>query len=680
MKRHLLSISAALLVSSFTFTSCIDNKESASVTNIRDAKAEQLKSLAGMYKAQGDAELIRANFEKAYQDALTAMQLLDNEEKSLANDQLKAAQLIKIEAAIAQANAALAEALKNQAEKEAELRVESDKVFSVALTNYNNAYLALYGDGGSVLDLNAAQVSLIELKSDLVKIERWVADELVRLETNLVGRKEAVKIYTAADANSTFEQRQANVDAASILRDELVEKSAIAGEFLAEKKAVSSDKESYIKLGNDVVTINGTTYSYRCNFTDYEAMGAYKRTEFLTVGDRSLMREVLISHNPVYEETVVGMVDPSFEYFLTQYMNGANLKTSPYVLAALSNAEFFMPSKMVIPSKIYTLDAGNSISTKIGGKEFVKFKLINADGYKAAIDDMKSVVSKAEAAKTAAIAAYTAAVNKTAAAKLEWENAAAAAKPAKETAYFAAKQQSNIACLEKDFAISNIDGGVIFCSINLMSNRPANPNEVSSKTSLDITHETAEGVYNKEVTIEVTEIDAATNTASIFNYTYTVRNTSIPYMGLKAEYEAEKSFYDWVINPANAAEYEKRIADYKAAYEVEIEAEFNKQLAVYNLNVANSKLTTYNNLLNDATDYKSMIEEENRSIEDIEARIANIKNITAQNDLGTFIGTANAKEQAIAYKNAEIAKLQTEVSLGEVILKNCKAAIDALMK
>lgn len=69
MNKKLL-LGAALLVGlGTTLTSCVDTTESASVTNVRNAKAEQLKSIAYLNQKQADAALIIAEAQKASQAA-----------------------------------------------------------------------------------------------------------------------------------------------------------------------------------------------------------------------------------------------------------------------------------------------------------------------------------------------------------------------------------------------------------------------------------------------------------------------------------------------------------------------------------------------------------------------------------------------------------------------------------
>ena len=67
MKKKLMMV--AVLLGALSLGACVDDNESASVTAVREAKAEQLKAAATLAEAQAEAELIRANAEAAYMQA-----------------------------------------------------------------------------------------------------------------------------------------------------------------------------------------------------------------------------------------------------------------------------------------------------------------------------------------------------------------------------------------------------------------------------------------------------------------------------------------------------------------------------------------------------------------------------------------------------------------------------------
>lgn len=70
MKKKLMMI--AVLLGTLTLGSCVDDNESASVTEVREAKAEQLKAAAALDNARAQAELIKAEAEAALKAAEAA--------------------------------------------------------------------------------------------------------------------------------------------------------------------------------------------------------------------------------------------------------------------------------------------------------------------------------------------------------------------------------------------------------------------------------------------------------------------------------------------------------------------------------------------------------------------------------------------------------------------------------
>ena len=60
----------ALLLGALTLNSCVDDTENIGVTNVRQAKAEQIKALAEYNKAEAEAKITKANTFKAAQEAL----------------------------------------------------------------------------------------------------------------------------------------------------------------------------------------------------------------------------------------------------------------------------------------------------------------------------------------------------------------------------------------------------------------------------------------------------------------------------------------------------------------------------------------------------------------------------------------------------------------------------------
>lgn len=678
MKKNLLSVSIALMMSAAAFTSCVDNNESDSVKGIRDAKAEQLKSLAGMYNAQGEAELIRANFEKAYKDAQTAMLLLENEEQSMANEIKKASLLHDIEIAIAKAKADLAKALEGQAANEAALKVEADKVFGVALTNYTTAFNNLYGGQGAsgyVNDLQSAKLSLISLKNDLISIERWVAGQLKTMNEDLVALETKRDVYTSMSSNdleklkaelSSVEVELAKAGPANIELDNAKTKALDAQNVKSEYLNVMFDDPNTNSFYYFNVSWNGTKWEKREVISNANnANDAYEKlTTFV--------------YNPSFAEDAPtyiknGSIDPnrSFDYY---YSNIKNQRTSsPYSFAALNHPAFFKSTNVSINPIEFVIDAKLNRIATAGGGRYTKFELIDAEGYKKVISDKEEYIKELDKAKDAAIVTYNAAKTATAAAKTAWETATDANKPAKEALYTAAKLQSNIARLEMDYAKSFVDGGkYIYCNES-SSTAAAAAGDVNSKTATGIDGTTIEGIYDQNPIVVTSVVTDGTNTI-------TTTSTYVAYgwdnEGQRASYNTEKADYDLLVS-TGAADYQKAIDEYVAANTVYANASKDLMISEYAISALEAKESSLNTLISQTQDIPALLKTVEENIVDKKAAIENINNLTDPNE--NPISTSQ-KELAIAIQEQEIVKLNTSIAVEEAKLKKYKAEIDALTK
>lgn len=123
MNKKLFVMVLACMLGAIGMTSCIDNKESESVTNIREAKALQLKSLASLYEAQAEAQRLMAQAqatqaaaEKLLAEANAELISTQAEKQRLENELLalqiayeKALQYAREEAELAKLRAEIAE-------------------------------------------------------------------------------------------------------------------------------------------------------------------------------------------------------------------------------------------------------------------------------------------------------------------------------------------------------------------------------------------------------------------------------------------------------------------------------------------------------------------------------------------------------------------------------------------
>ena len=201
MKKRMMAIYTLVgaLAASPIFTSCVDENESASVENVRNARAEQMKSWAALVSAQGEADRIKAEAEVAYNKAET--DFLKAKENSTAEEaamlrEIYAATLSKIKAE-SEMQILLVQQKKNAIEKEAIESADNyllslyanDKYLSYSLQDLNSqkadrefdlkmAEVGVYGESDVDKDLSARKEKCIKKNAKLEK-------EIQKLEIQL---------------------------------------------------------------------------------------------------------------------------------------------------------------------------------------------------------------------------------------------------------------------------------------------------------------------------------------------------------------------------------------------------------------------------------------------------------------------------------------------------------------
>lgn len=201
----------AVFLGALSLGACVDDNESASVTNVRNAKAEQLKAAAELDKAQAEAALIQANAEKliaeaeaAYQAALTAAKELENEQAKLALQKAQATLDIEIEAAKIKAEAQLQAAKAALETAKANLIAALDKVDAAEkqriqdlVVKADNVLQLLQGARGAKL---SATTQIARLNAELVRVEEYVANETKRYEGYIAQQEALIAEYSKYEA------------------------------------------------------------------------------------------------------------------------------------------------------------------------------------------------------------------------------------------------------------------------------------------------------------------------------------------------------------------------------------------------------------------------------------------------------------------------------------------------
>lgn len=193
------ALMAVLALGSTTLTSCVDDNESASVTAIRNAKAEQLKALAALSNAQAEAAKIQAEAEAALRNAQAEWQKEQTEEA-------KQKFAVQIEVIKAQAERDIALAKKDALQYEKEIWENADAKIQAMVSDYQSA----------LQDVIDTKEELIEAKIDYAHFE---------VDSTLA---EAKYKEFVIDQNRTIAQNEADIKRLQALAEGGADKTALA--------------------------------------------------------------------------------------------------------------------------------------------------------------------------------------------------------------------------------------------------------------------------------------------------------------------------------------------------------------------------------------------------------------------------------------------------------------------
>jgi hypothetical protein len=189
----LYALAGAFVVSPI-LTSCVDDDESASVTAVREAKAEQLKGLAALANAQAQAEATKANAEAAIAAAQAAYYQAQAEQAS------------------ASAEYTQAQTEQYKAKYEAELnQIQAENDYWTAYYQYqlaqyqqnltnleNNTITNLsYSYTNALSDIASLNSQIVDKKSELSQVDVDAAYAEAVYNESLIGWNKKIAQYTA---------------------------------------------------------------------------------------------------------------------------------------------------------------------------------------------------------------------------------------------------------------------------------------------------------------------------------------------------------------------------------------------------------------------------------------------------------------------------------------------------
>ena len=266
MKKKLMMV--AVLLGALTLGACVDDNESQSVTDVRNAKAEQLKSIAAMNNAEAQAKLVYANAEAKLKEAEAALKQAqaDKEaaeakikdlEAKLAADSYNAklaAELAKAEQEKAAADAAIA-SIKGEAEKyqlqlqariaelqkdllvaQGKLTAEQDAAASAEMRRLEK----LAKNYGTLLySYTEEQNNLAKLKAKKLKMETNLDTWKANKETEIAANKVTIELIDQQIAYyKKYENYTENLTA---LQNEKALKQAEINQATDKKNALNAD-------------------------------------------------------------------------------------------------------------------------------------------------------------------------------------------------------------------------------------------------------------------------------------------------------------------------------------------------------------------------------------------------------------------------------------------------------
>ena len=186
--KKLLSL-VLICVMGFGMISCVESEESQSVTELRNAKAEQLKALVNLYNAQAEAARITAQAEAALKAAQAAYQQAQADYTAEQLDQLKKKFELQLESLIAEYESKIAQYNYNKANYE---KMLMDKLAEIEAAEKANL-IALYNKYSEYSDaLNAANTNLIQNKVNLAKVEAEIVTVKEAAEAAIAEQKEVI--------------------------------------------------------------------------------------------------------------------------------------------------------------------------------------------------------------------------------------------------------------------------------------------------------------------------------------------------------------------------------------------------------------------------------------------------------------------------------------------------------
>lgn len=269
----------AVLLGALSLGACVDDNESQSVTDVRTAKAEQLKAVAALDNAKAaaettiaaaQAELYKAQAE--YEKAKAAAENADAAIKQQQKEQAAQTFVLQIQKLEAETNAAIAKAKKEIAEYEQTIAEGNNSVLTTLYGNYSTAL-------GSLMTLNE---NLTRTQSNIAYLEAGIEYAKANAAVQATNYEREIASYTAqiavlkdpAYTNIDNKEMYAKWQAASKKAD-LAWNTVRANEGATAKSAGDAVKAAWDAMDMDAVNEANARYSVIEFATDYDVWVGY---------------------------------------------------------------------------------------------------------------------------------------------------------------------------------------------------------------------------------------------------------------------------------------------------------------------------------------------------------------------------------------------------------------------
>ena len=255
----------AVLLGALTLGACVDDNESQSVTDVRNAKTEQLKAMAALDKAKAEAELIAANAEKAlkeaqaeYQKSLAAAEQAEAELKQQQKEQAAQRFVLEIQRLEAETSEAVARAKQQIANYENTIATENNTKLTTLFSNYSTAL-------GELVTLNqtltGTQASIAYLEAGVEYAKAYAKTQITNNERNIAGYNAQLEVLKdPANTNIDDKEMYAKWQAAA-KKAALAWNAVHANEGVAAKEAGDAVKAAWEVMDMDLVNAANSRYS-----------------------------------------------------------------------------------------------------------------------------------------------------------------------------------------------------------------------------------------------------------------------------------------------------------------------------------------------------------------------------------------------------------------------------------